>query len=282
MLIQQPVYYPFSEVIIDNQRKLVNNQLRYQNGVYSIDFADFEQKIVEHQVKLFLLCSPHNPAGRVWTREELLKMGEICIRHDVIIVSDEIHADFVYHPHKHIPFASLSAELADHVVVCTSPSKTFNLAGLQIANILIPSETLRRRFRHENAAAGYSQGNALGMFACQQVYEKGEAWYQELLGYLQENLTFVREFLQNRIPEIKLVEPEGTYLIWLDCSGLTDSYKELEQLFVEEARLWVDAGKIFGAETALFERINIACPRSILEQALFQLETAVENRRKQP
>ncbi len=282
VLIQQPVYYPFSEVIIDNQRKLVNNQLRYQNGVYSIDFADFEQKIVEHQVKLFLLCSPHNPAGRVWTREELLKMGEICIRHDVIIVSDEIHADFVYHPHKHIPFASLSAELADHVVVCTSPSKTFNLAGLQIANILIPSETLRRRFRHENAAAGYSQGNALGMFACQQVYEKGEAWYQELLGYLQENLTFVREFLQNRIPEIKLVEPEGTYLIWLDCSGLTDSYKELEQLFVEEARLWVDAGKIFGAETALFERINIACPRSILEQALFQLETAVENRRKQP
>ncbi|MBQ7433541.1 MAG: pyridoxal phosphate-dependent aminotransferase [Lachnospiraceae bacterium] len=279
VLIQQPVYYPFSEVIVDNHRRLVNNQLRYQEGTYSIDFVDFEQKIVENKVKLFLLCSPHNPVGRVWSREELTRMGEICRQHQVIIVADEIHGDFVYAGHTHVPFASLSEELANQVVVCTSPSKTFNLAGLQTANIIIPNEILRRQFQHENAAAGYSQGNALGLLACRLVYEKGEDWYRELLDYLAENLAFVRAFLKERIPEIKLVEPEGTYLIWLDCSGLTDSYKELEKLFVEEARLWVDAGKIFGRETALFERINIACSRSTLEQALLQLEGAIQNRR---
>ena len=275
IIIQQAVYCPFSEVIVDNRRKLVNNQLIYENGTYRIDFEDFEQKIIDHDVKMFFLCSPHNPVGRVWTREELTRVGEICLKHHVIVIADEIHCDFTYPGHKHISFTTVSDAFAQNAIVCTSPSKTFNIAGLQIANIFIPNEQLRKKFQHENAAAGYSQGTTFGITACRSVYEKGEDWYQALKQYLKENLDFARDFLEKRIPEIRLVEPEGTYLIWLDCSGLGISYKELEKLVVEDARLWLDAGKIFGAETALFERINIACPRSTLKQALEQLETAV-------
>ena len=280
VLIQQPVYYPFSETVLDNHRKLVNSQLVYENGKYRIDFEDFEQKITENEVKLFLLCSPHNPAGRVWTREELTRIGEICLKHHVLVVADEIHCDFTYPGYQHTSFATVSEELAQNAIVCTSPSKTFNIAGLQIANILIPNEQLRKRFQHENAAAGYSQGTAFGIAACRSVYEKGDDWYQALKEYLKRNLDFVRDFLKDRIPEIKLVEPEGTYLIWLDCSGLGLHYKELEKLVVEDAKLWLDAGKIFGKETAQFERINIACPRSVLIQALEQLAEAVKNRKQ--
>lgn len=280
IIIQQPVYYPFSEVIVDNHRKLVNSQLIYENGKYSIDFEDFERKIAENDVKLFLLCSPHNPAGRVWTKAELVRIGEICLKHRVLVVADEIHCDFTYPGYSHIPFATISEEVAQNAIVCTSPGKTFNIPGLQVSNILIPNETLRKRFKHENAAAGYSQGNALGIAACKSVYEKGEDWHRELMIYLKENLDFARDFLEKNIPEIKLVEPEGTYLIWLDCSGLGLDYKELERLVTEDAKLWLDAGKMFGRETALFERINIACPRIVLKQALEQLESAVKRRRK--
>lgn len=279
VLIQQPVYYPFSEAIVDNHRKLINNQLVYEDGKYHIDFEDFERKIIEHQVKLFLLCSPHNPVGRVWTREELTRLGEICLKHQVIVVADEIHCDFTYQGYSHIPFASIREEFAQNAVICTSPSKTFNVAGLQVANILIPNETLRKKFRHENAANGYSQGNAIGLKACRLAYEKGEEWYRQLKEYLQKNLEFARTFLDERLPEIKLVEPEGTYLIWLDCSGLSLDAVGLEKLITEEAKLWLDAGRIFGKESALFERINIACPRKTLEQALLQLEAAVRKKK---
>ena len=176
---------------------------------------------------------------------------------------------------KHIPFAAIRPEFADIAIVGTSPSKTFNLAGLQASNIIIPNKKLRQAFRRENGAAGYSQGNVLGMTACVAAYDRGENWYRGMLAYLKGNLDFMRSFLQEKIPQVKLVEPEGTYLVWLDCSGLQLSAQELSALINDKAKLWLDEGKIFGGETALFERINIACPRSILETALERLEKAV-------
>ena len=276
VLIQQPVYYPFSEVIEDNGRKLINNSLKNIQGHYEIDFEDFEEKIVTHNVKLFLLCNPHNPAGRVWTQEELKRMGEICLRHGVIVVSDEIHADFTFSGYEHTVFASLSEEIADITVTCTSPTKTFNFAGLQISNIFISNQTLRRAFRKQVDAAGYSQVNTMGLVACQAAYEEGRPWLEALKVYLAENLNYVRNFLKEELPQVKLVEPEGTYLIWLDFRELNLSKEALEDLIVNKAKLWLDSGVIFGEDGIGYQRINIACPRKILEQAMNQLKSAME------
>lgn len=275
VMIQQPVYYPFSECILNNHRKLVNNQLVYENGKYNINFEDFEDKIINEKVKLFILCSPHNPVGRVWTKEELIRLGNICIRHQVLIVSDEIHCDFTYPGYHHTVFASISEAFAMNSILCTSPSKTFNMAGMQVSNIFIPNRDVRNLFYREFNASGYNHLNTLGLIACKSAYAKGELWLNELKQYLNENLNFVRTFLAQNLPELKLIEPEGTYLIWLDCSGLGLNYKELESLIIDKAKLWLDGGKLFSKETALFERINIACPRSILEQALTNLDHAV-------
>lgn len=275
VMIQQPVYYPFSECIINNHRKLVNNQLRYDDGKYTMDLEDFENKIIQEKVKLFILCSPHNPVGRVWTEAELNAIGDICLKHNVLIVSDEIHCDFTYPGHHHTIFASLKQEYSMNSITCTSPSKTFNMAGLQVSNIFIPNPELRKAFCHEVNASGYSQLNALGLVACKSAYTKGRPWLNEVKNYIEGNLSYVRSFLKEKLPEIKLVEPEGTYLIWLDCSELGLNYKELEDLVIDKANLWLDGGIIFGKDTALFERINIACPRSIVEEALNRLERAI-------
>ena len=275
VLLQQPVYYPFSEVILDNDRGLVNNSLKLTDGHYEIDFEDFEKKIVEYRVKLFFLCSPHNPVGRVWKEWELKRIGDICLKHGVIVVSDEIHSDFVYPGHRHQVFANLGPEYADITVTCTAPSKTFNLAGLQISNIIISNPELRRKFLKAVAAAGYSQANLMGIVACQAAYELGEDWLSGLKEYLLENLNFLRAYLQEKLPEIKLIEPEGTYLLWLDFRGLNLTEREREWLIVEKAGLWLDSGAMFGPDGDGFERINIACPREMLAKALKQLEEAV-------
>lgn len=274
VMVQQPVYYPFSESVRVNKRKLVNNQLVYKDGRYEIDFEDFENKIKENDVKLFLLCSPHNPVGRVWTRDELLKIADICKRHGVYVFADEIHSDFIYSSFAHTPYMSLGKEYQDRLILGTSPSKTFNMAGLQIANIIIPDKETREKFRYENMITGYSQCSAIGLEATKSVYTKGDTWVDELIEYLEENLEYVRAFLKEKLPKIKLIEPEGTYLIWLDFSEVTESHKELENLIVDKAHLWLDPGIIFGKETALFERINIASPRSIIEKAMEQLYEA--------
>lgn len=271
VLIQQPVYYPFKDIIELNDRRVVNNQLVYKDGHYEIDFEDFEKKISDNNVRLFILCSPHNPVGRVWTSDELTRLGEICEAHDVYVFSDEIHSDFVYPGHEHIPFITLGERLTKKLIVGTSASKTFNLAGLQTANILIPDESMHRAFNLENARNGYSQPNTLGMTATLSAYKNGEEWLDELLSYLEGNLSFVRDYLRTNLPEVKLIEPEGTYLIWLDFSEVTESHKKLEDIIVNRSRLWLDPGIIFGSETALFERINIACPRSVLKEALERL-----------
>lgn len=276
VLIEQPVYYPFSEVILDNNRRLVSSDLLLADGKYKVDFDDFEKKIIENDVKLFILCSPHNPVGRVWTKDELIRMGDICIRHGVKVVSDEIHSDFTYEGYTHRVFASLGKEYADISVICTAPTKTFNLAGLQISNIVISNKELRKLFKKQINRAGYSQVGISGLVACQAAYEEGGDWLIRLRKYLAENLSFVRDFLKENLPKIKLVEPEGTYLVWLDFRELKLTEKELEHFVLEDARLWLDSGAIFGAVGEGFERINIACPRKILKQALLQLKAAYE------
>jgi len=274
VMIQQPVYYPFADSVVANGRKLTVNELVYKDGRYTMDLSDFESKITRDQVKLFILCSPHNPVGRVWTAEELTAMGNICLKHGVKIVADEIHADFIYPGHRHQVFAAIKPEFSDITITCTSPSKTFNLAGLQISNIFISNGSIRRRFKHEIAKTGYNEPNIMGLTACKAAYRYGAQWLDDLISYLASNLSLVRDFLKCEMPEIKLVEPEGTYLVWLDCKALGLSDKELDDLIVHKAGLWLDAGPMFGAGGEGFQRINIACPRAILEDALERLKKA--------
>lgn len=275
VLIQRPVYYPFTEVILSNRRKVVNNPLIYENGKYLIDYKDFEDKIITNQVKLFLLCSPHNPVGRVWTEEELVKLGDICVKHGVTVVSDEIHADFTYKDYRHRIFPSVKPEFLEHSIVCTAPSKTFNLAGLQVSNIFIANSKLRNKLKEEIKKTGYSQLNSLGLVASQTAYEQGEAWLEALKEYLEGNLQYVRDYLKENLPMITLVEPQGTYLVWLDFNKLNLDEKELNDLILDHAGLWLDPGTVFGSEGKGFQRINIACPREILKRAFKQLEQAI-------
>lgn len=277
VLIQQPVYYPFEESIVSNERTLVVNRLVYKNGSYIIDSTDFERKIIENNVKLFVLCNPHNPVGRVWKYDELARMGEICLKHNIIVVSDEIHADFIYPNHKHIVFSSIKPEFQDITITCTSPSKTFNLAGLQLSNIFIPNRKIRQRIRQSIIGSGYSQVNTMGIVACKSAYKDGYVWLEEMKAYLCGNLNFVREFVNKRLPQIKLIEPEGTYLVWLDCKAFELDDKRLNDLIINKAGLWLDSGSIFGLGGSGFQRINIACPRLILEKALLQLEQAIKS-----
>ena len=276
VLIQQPVYYPFTGVIEDNGRKVISNDLVLsEDGKYHIDFEDFEKKIAENRISLFILCSPHNPVGRVWTKEELIRMGEICEKYNVTVVSDEIHEDFVFGDRRHYVFANLKKEFAEMSVTCTSPGKTFNLAGLQVSNIFIPDSKLRGRFKKQVAAAGYSQLNTLGLTACEAAYRYGDEWYEAMMEYIAGNMDFMRDYIRKELPMLRMTEPEGTYLVWVDFRGLGLPEAELEELIVKKANLWLDSGDIFGKTGAGFERFNVACPRSVLEQALEQLKAAI-------
>lgn len=279
ILIQQPVYYPFANKVTENDRQLVVNPLVLKNGRYEMDFADMERKIVDYHVKMLLLCSPHNPVERVWTKEELLRVGEICQKHGVLVVSDEIHADFTYAGHTHRVFASVKSEFADFTITCTAPSKTFNLAGLQNSNIFIPNRQLRHAYKKELSACGCGGTNCMGMAACQAAYEAGADWLEQLKQYLAGNLAYIRQFLREKLPDIALIEPEGTYLVWLDLRKLGLTEQQQRQLIVQDAKLWLDTGTLFGQGGEGFERINIACPRTTIEQAMQRLEHAVHKTR---
>ena len=276
VIIQQPVYYPFSEMIIANNRKLVNSPLVLKDGRYEIDFEDFEKKIVKNNVKLFILCSPHNPVGRVWSVEELKKIGDICIKHGVVIFSDEIHADFVYEPNKHHVFASLGESYAANSVIATASSKSFNIAGLQVSNIFIENKKLRDAFRNEIVKSGYSQLNTMGLVAARAAYESGKEWLDEVRAYIRDNLIFFRDYLKENIGELSLIEPEGTYLVWVDFRKLGLSERQREDLIVNKAKLWIDSGAMFGVDGEGFERFNIACPREYLKMALDSLAKAIK------
>lgn len=275
IIIQEPVYYPFSSTIRANNRKLVINNLVLKKDKYHIDFVDFEKKIIENNVKLFILCSPHNPVGRVWTREELQKLANICLKHKVYIFSDEIHSDLVYEKDTHTIFANLGKDVEDSCIVATAPSKTFNIAGLQVSNIWIANEKMRDSFKEAIDRAGYSQLNNMGLIATKVAYKYGEEWLEELKIYLKSNIDFVRKFLKDKLSNIKLIEPEGTYLLWLDCRELGLSEKERQGLIQNKAKLWLDTGTMFGKAGAGFERINIACPRKTLEEAMNRLKEAI-------
>ena len=248
-----------------------------EDGQYRIDFDDFENKIVSENVKLFILCSPHNPTGRVWTREELERLGDICAAHSVTVVSDEIHCDFTLDGYTHVSFLNACPDMAEHTILCTAPSKTFNVAGLQCSNIFIPGDELRESFKREVSLTGFSGINALGLVACRAAYEGGADWLDELLIYLEDNLGFLRSYLASELPEIKLVEPQGTYFAWLDCRALGLSDKELNDLIVNKAKLWLDAGNIFGKSGEGFQRVVLACPRKTLAEALDRLKRAVRS-----
>lgn len=276
VLIQQPVYYPFSEVIAANGRKIVSNTLKQDElGRYVIDFEDFEQKIIMQKIKLFFLCNPHNPVGRVWSEEELIKLGDICYRNNVIVVSDEIHADFVFKG-KHNVFANLKKEFEEISIVASSPSKTFNIAGLQVSNIFIPNDEIRTKFEKQTAASGYSQLNVMGLAAAKAAYEHGEEWYCAMHKYVRENIEYTNQFIEENLPDIKIVETQGTYLMWLDFRKLGFSECELEDLIINKAKLWLDSGKIFGESGQGFQRINVACPRKTLQEALQRLRKALQ------
>ena len=268
VLIQQPVYYPFSEVIEDNERVIVSNNLYLgTDNRYHIDFEDFEKKIVEHHIKLFLLCNPHNPSGRVFTKEELTKLGDICLKHGVIVVSDEIHNDFVFKG-EHTVFASVKKEYEDISIICTSPSKTFNLASMLISNIFIPNKKLKSKFRHEVDAAGISQLGVLGLEAAKAAYEKGDEWYEKMMAYVRENIEYVKKYVEEHMPGVKVIDGEGTYLVWLDFRATGIEAEELDHRIIYDAKLWLDSGKIFGETGLGFQRINVATPRKIVTECL--------------
>lgn len=276
VMIQQPVYHPFANVIKANGRKIVNNPLICENGKYQMNMEEFERKIIEEKVKLFILCSPHNPVGRVWTEAELKQVGDICLRHEVLVVSDEIHCDFTYPGVTHRVYASLGKEYAEQSIICTAPSKTFNLAGLQAANIWIPNEDIRNRFTEEISKTGYSDLNNMGAAACQAAYEYGEVWLEELKSYLSLNMEFAAEYLTAYMPQIKLIKPQGTYLLWVDFRELGMEKEALNDLLINKAGLWLNDGAMFGESGTGFQRVNIACRRDTLKRALEQLRQAVE------
>lgn len=273
VLISQPVYYPFKESILDTKRNLVVSELVNVNGHYEFDFNDFEKKIVDNNVKLYLLCNPHNPVGRVWKYEELIKIKEITKKHNVIVISDEIHADFIYSNNKFVSYANID----DDAIICIAPSKTFNLAGLHNGNLFIKNDKYRRLVRRSIYDTGYSQSNVMGIIASEAAYRYGNDWLKELIIYLESNLNYIRDYLNKFIPQIKLIEPEGTYLIWLDCSGLGISDERLNDIILNKAKLWLDSGNIFGKCGKYYERINIACPKAILEKALDNLYSSLKD-----
>lgn len=274
VLIQQPVYYPFRAVVEDNERVCINSPLILADGRYGMDYEDMEKKIIEHNIKLFILCSPHNPVGRVWSEEELSKVLHICKKHQVFIISDEIHCDFTYPGYHHTVLAKLAEDYLDHIIICTSTSKSFNLAGLQLSHIFIPDEKVRDAFRKELYIIPYDESGTLALIAGRAAYEKGGEWLEELKSYLLENVEYVRDFLGEHLPKVKLIEPQGTYLIWLDFREYGLGADELQHKMLYEAGLWLDEGIMFGEEGAGFMRVNIACPKVTLEKAMEQLKVA--------
>ena len=275
VLVQSPVYYPFFSAISNNACEIASNALLYENGKYGMDFENLEELARDPDVKMAILCSPHNPVGRVWSQAELTRFGEICLKHNVLVVSDEIHGDIVLSGITFTPFAKISPEFATNSIICTASSKTFNLAGLQTSCIFIADEDLRAAFKQTLLSTGLFGLNSFGVVALQAAYEHGEAWLEQVLAYIEANLAFLEGFISEHIPQIDVIRPEGTYLVWLDCRRLGLGKLELQELMLEDARVYLDEGFLFGPGGEGFERINIACPRSILAEALERMRIAI-------
>lgn len=273
VIIQPPIYPPFFRVINNNKRTLVTNPLIIHNGKYAMDFNDLEKKL--KTAKLLMLCSPHNPVGRVWTKEELEKVAELCLENDVFVISDEIHCDLIYKGHKHINIASLSKNIQDKTITLMAPSKTFNIAGLFTSIAIIPNEEIRKRYEEEIANLEIGHISIFGAVGLEAAYSYGKEWLEELLLYLEGNVDYAIDYIEKNIPKIKVIRPEGTYLMWLDCRELALSQEELNKFMIEKAKVLLNDGSTFGKEGEGFMRLNIGCPRAILEEALKRIEKAV-------
>jgi cystathionine beta-lyase len=277
VIIQQPVYYPFAGIIKQNGRRMVSSDLiKDEAGNYSIDFGDFERKIIENKVKLFILCNPHNPTGRVWSREELITLGNICLKYEVKVFSDEIHFDFIWKGEHNI-FQETEGAFKDITITATAPSKTFNLAGLQQSNIFIPDQGLRKSFIRTFDATGYDEPNIFGIAAAEAAYRYGDEWYEKVTEYIRRNIEFTYEYVRENLPFVKMSETQGTYLVWLDFNGTGFDPKKIDDIICNKAKLWLDSGRIFGDSGAGFERINVACPKSVLYTALERIKRAFES-----
>ena len=278
VIIQRPVYHPFGYAIEDNDRVISDNSLIYRDGRYTVDFEDLERRAANSKAKLFFLCNPHNPVGRVWTEEELRKMAEICLKHQIIMISDEIHSDLVLFGHRHIPISSLDERYQMNTVTCYAPSKTFNIAGLRGSGIVVPNPEIRKKLEAQFKRNRSIQQNVFAVPAYVAAYEECEDYLEQLLPYLEDNATYLEQFLKSHMPKIKLVAPEATYLMWLDCSETGLSGDALAHFFVQESKVAVSRGDGFGPQGADFVRLNIGCPRTTLEEGLQQI---LEQYRKQ-
>ena len=276
VLVQTPVYNCFFSSIRNNGCEIVANPLVYTNGTYRIDFDDLARKATDPKVKLLLLCNPHNPVGRVWTQAELMCIGEICLRNDVLVVADEIHCELVYSGHTYIPFASISDDFRNRSVTCTSPSKAFNLAGLQIANIFAADESVRVKIDKAINLNEVCDVNPFGVEALVAAYNDGEEWLEELKCYLSDNYLYMRTFFNKYLPQFPVVKLEGTYLVWVVCSVLNRSSKEIAEILLKAEKLWINEGSMYGEAGEGFIRINIACPRQILIDGLNRLKRGLK------
>ncbi len=277
IILQTPVYYPFFEAIKNNTRQIVENPLIWNKAQYTMDLKDFETKIQDPRVKLVILCNPHNPIGRVWTKRELIELGDICIKYEKIIISDEIHCDLIMPGYKHTCFASISDEFANIAITCNSISKTFNLAGLKHSNIIIPNEKLRNEFKSHLKNLGLEGSSLFGKIAAQIAYKEGKKWLDDLILYVHANFRFLKETLSHNLPKINVIELQATYLVWLDFNQYQITEEKLNDLIVKKAKIGLDDGKWFGKEGKGFKRINIACPRGILEEAINRLISAMKS-----
>lgn len=277
VLVQTPVYNCFFSSIRNNGCTITESPLIYRDGTYTMDFDDLSAKVSDPAVKVMLLCNPHNPAGRVWTADELRRLGEICFKNDVMVVSDEIHCELVFPPHRYTPFASLGEEFVNRSVTCSSPSKAFNIAGLQIANIFVEDEGLRRRIDKAININEVCDVNPFGVVALCAAYRHGIDWLEGLIAYLHDNYRVLQDFFDNELPMLKVTKPEGTYLVWVDCRSLGLPSKDIERILYDKGRVWVNAGTVYGTAGEGFIRINIACPRDTLLDGLRRIKTGFDS-----
>jgi cystathionine beta-lyase len=274
IIIQPPVYYPFFDVVESNGRMLVENPLKVVNGHYEMDYDHLEQ-IAQAGAKLLLLCSPHNPVGRVWKTAELERLGEICLAHGIRVIADEIHSDLVFSGHKHTPFAAISEDFRQNAITCIAPSKTFNLAGLQASIAIFPTVKAKAKFDKVLGNLDIRRNNCFSLVATEAAYRDGAEWLEQLKHYIEGNFSFIQDFCQQHIPQIEPNYPEGTYLVWIDCRELGMNKKQLHDFMINKAQIAMDDGYWFGSDYAGFMRLNAACPRSIIAKALQQLQAAV-------
>lgn len=275
VIIMPPVYHPFYDVIRLNNRRIVRNPLMLENGQYRINFEQLEQLMAEG-AKCLLFCSPHNPGGRVWTREELGRVGELALKYHIPVICDEIHQDLIFKGHKHTPLASVSEDIANITATCVAPSKTFNIAGLNTSFAIIPNREMRNKYVHRTRALSLDMNAFFGSFATEACYRYGADWLDQLLEYLEGNLETTLAFFAQHLPQCKVVKPEGTYLVWVDCSAISSDPEVLKKLMYQEARIAFNEGSMFGDEGRGYLRINIACPRSLLKEGLQRFADAVK------